>query len=682
MEPLEEGDPKQIGPFLLLKRLGAGGMGVVYLGESQGYREVAVKVMHGHLARDPEYRRRFAGEVEAARKVGGFITAQVVDAKPDAKPPELPWMATAYIPGPSLAKAIAERGPLSEADVRRHGAALAEGLAGIHVHGYIHRDLKPGNVILAPDGPRIIDFGIVKIADATSLTAPDTVIGTPEYMSPEQLNGQELTSQCDIFALGGILTYAATGHSPFNGSSTTAVCMQILNGRPNLDPLAGELREIISDCLKKAPGDRPDAAALLQRFHSLTAARAPVTIGTAGPVSGPHPRGQILPANGGKAPPAAMSGASLTSTINRVPPAPPQVNQSGAPQSAARRNREPQHRRRLVPLAAAGAVALAGVAGLVVFLLPNHPAGGSPATVSSARGTLGTTLSPAGHMAWSVAFGPNDTLACGDRDGETFLWNTATTKNTATLTDSASQGGVFSVAFGPGGILATGENDGRTDLWNNTTGKHVTLSDVSHQVVPSVAFGPEGILATDQVSSADLWNSATGKLITRLTDPAGSAGVFSLAFGPAGTLAVGDHNGRVYLWNITTRKVTAILADPATAAVNSVAFARNGTLAVGDSSGKTYLWNISTRKVTAILADPATAAVNSVAFAPNGTLAVGDSSGKTYLWNITTRKVTAILADPAGTAVNSVAFAPNGAVLATGDYSGKTSLWNITYRRS
>jgi serine/threonine protein kinase len=638
VEPLEEGDPKQIGPFLLLKRLGAGGMGVVYLGESQGYREVAVKVMHGHLARNPEYRRRFAGEVEAARKVGGFITAQVVDAKPDATPPELPWMATAYIPGPSLAQAIAERGKLSEADVRRLGAALAEGLAGIHVHGYIHRDLKPGNVVLAPDGPRIIDFGIVKIADATSLTAPDTVIGTPEYMSPEQLNGQELTNQCDIFALGGVLTCAATGHSPFNGSSTTAICMQILNGPPNLDPLTGELRKIISDCLKKAPGDRPDAAALLQRFHSLTAASGPIAIGTAGPVSGAHPRGQILQAHEGKSPRAAMQGSSVTSTINLVPPVPPQVKQPGAPQSTARRPaREPQQRRRLVPLTAAGAVAVAGVAGLVVFLLHNHPAGGSPATVSSARGALATTLSPAGHMAWSVAFGPNNTLACGDRNGNTYLWNTATRKNTAILTDSASQGGVFSVAFRPDGILAIGENDGRTDLWYSTTGKHVTLSDISHQVVPSVAFGPDGILATDQVSSTDLWNSTTGKLITRLTDPPGSAGVFSLAFGPAGTLAVGDHNGRVYLWNTTTRKVTATLTDPATTAVNSVAFA------------------------------------------PNGTLAVGDSSGKIYLWNTTTRKVTATLTDPATTAVNSVAFAPNGAVLATGDYSGETSLWNITY---
>lgn len=214
VDRLRADDPGQIGPFRLLGRLGEGGMGRVFLGESRGGRKVAIKVVHPHYAGDPEFRRRFAREVAAPRQVGGFHTAAVVGADPDADPP---WMATAYIPGPSLAEAIAQGGPLDEAGVRLLGAALAEGLAAIHDCGLIRRDLKPGNVILADDGPRIIDFGIARSAGATALTGSGAVIGTFRYMSPGQLQGQELTPQSDVFALGAVLAFAATGHDPFAG---------------------------------------------------------------------------------------------------------------------------------------------------------------------------------------------------------------------------------------------------------------------------------------------------------------------------------------------------------------------------------------------------------------------------------------------------------------------------------
>src|SRR5579859_7892736 len=190
MDVLQPGDPAAVGGYRLLGRLGSGGMGQVYLGTSPSGRKVAVKLIKPEYARTPHFRERFAREVSAARRVGGFHTAAVVDADPGADPP---WMATAYIPGPSLADAIAMRGPLDRAAVRALGAALAEGLAAIHACGITHRDLKPSNVILADDGPRIIDFGIAKGADATAITAPDALIGTLRYMSPEQLDGLDTT---------------------------------------------------------------------------------------------------------------------------------------------------------------------------------------------------------------------------------------------------------------------------------------------------------------------------------------------------------------------------------------------------------------------------------------------------------------------------------------------------------
>ncbi|WP_344984079.1 serine/threonine-protein kinase, partial [Thermobifida alba] len=196
----------------LVGRLGAGGMGQVFLARSPGGRPVVVKVILPEYASDTEYRARFAREVEAARRVGGFHTAQVVAADPDADPP---WMATAYVPGPSLSQAVHQRGPLDEQVLRTLAAGLAEGLAAIHGCGLVHRDFKPGNIILAADGPRIIDFGIARPTDASTMTQTGAVIGTLSYMSPEQIGGSPVGPASDIFSFGTVLAFAATGRSPF-----------------------------------------------------------------------------------------------------------------------------------------------------------------------------------------------------------------------------------------------------------------------------------------------------------------------------------------------------------------------------------------------------------------------------------------------------------------------------------
>lgn len=212
MQPLGVDEPTVVGPYRLLGRLGSGGMGRVYLGRSAGGRTVAVKIVHPHFALDEEFRARFRREVEAARRVGGAWTAPVLDADPEAP---VPWVATGYAAGPSLAAAVADTGPLPVASVRVLGAGLAEALGAVHVLGLVHRDVKPSNVLLTLDGPLLIDFGIARATDGTaSLTSTGVSVGSPGYMSPEQILGKAVTGAADVFSLGAVLVYAATGESP------------------------------------------------------------------------------------------------------------------------------------------------------------------------------------------------------------------------------------------------------------------------------------------------------------------------------------------------------------------------------------------------------------------------------------------------------------------------------------
>ena len=209
---LQPEDPREIGPYHLLGQLGTGGMGQVFLGMSAGGRPIAVKVIRTELANDPEFRARFRREVAAAQKVSGLFTALVVDADLDSP---TPWLATAYVAGPSLTEAVREHGPLPARTVLALAAGLAESLSAIHAAGVVHGDLKPSNVLLAEDGPRVIDFGISQAAEASAATGPKLMIGSPRFMSPEQVLGSDISPASDIFSLGAVLTFAATGQGPF-----------------------------------------------------------------------------------------------------------------------------------------------------------------------------------------------------------------------------------------------------------------------------------------------------------------------------------------------------------------------------------------------------------------------------------------------------------------------------------
>ncbi|MEU4063276.1 serine/threonine-protein kinase [Streptomyces wedmorensis] len=351
MEPLNAEDPVGIGPFRLIGRLGVGGMGRVFLARSAGGRTVAVKVVHAQLAAQDEFRRRFAREVAALERVGGTGTAPVLGSDTDA---ESPWVAIGYVPGPSLRTVVGDEfGPLPPTTVRSLASGLARALVHIHAAGLVHRDLKPSNVLLTVDGPQIIDFGIARAVDTVTegggLTSTGAVVGSPGFMSPEQVRGDRLTPASDVFCLGSVLVYAATGRAPFGtaDSGVHATMFRIAHDEPDLTDVAPELAGLIRACLAKDPEARPSAAEIAETVpvadpwlpadvlapigrHTarlLEAEAASVTGSGAAPDSGTSTGGASLSA-GDPTPPtplpstvssAGSSAASTASTAPRTP---------------------------------------------------------------------------------------------------------------------------------------------------------------------------------------------------------------------------------------------------------------------------------------------------------------------------------------------------------------------------
>ncbi|MFF8192328.1 PQQ-binding-like beta-propeller repeat protein [Streptomyces bobili] len=260
VDQLTQHDPRRIGPFEVLGRLGAGGMGLVYLARSASGRRVAIKTVRTELAEDQLFRVRFTREVEAARAVSGFYTAAVVDADPRAA---VPWLATAYVPAPSLEEIVNDCGPLPAQAVRWLAAGIAEALQSIHGAGLVHRDLKPSNVLVVEDGPRVIDFGIASGVSNTRLTMTNVAVGTPAYMSPEQAkDSRSVTGASDVFSLGSTLVFAATGHPPFHGANPVETVFMLLREGPDLEGLPNELRPLIDSCMQMEATGRPSPADL------------------------------------------------------------------------------------------------------------------------------------------------------------------------------------------------------------------------------------------------------------------------------------------------------------------------------------------------------------------------------------------------------------------------------------
>ncbi|MEU2332406.1 protein kinase [Streptomyces sp. NPDC013172] len=376
--PLRKDDPRSVGGYKLVDRLGSGGMGAVYRGRSRSGREVAVKVVHAQYAEDPVFRSRFRQEVEAARRVSGAFTAPVVDADPEAA---RPWMATQYVAGRSLADRLRESGPLRDAELRRLALGLVEALRDIHRAGVVHRDLKPANVLIAQDGPRVIDFGISRAAENhQTLTETGQMIGTPPFMSPEQLtDARTVGPASDVFSLGALLVYCVTGHGPFDADSPYLTAYRVVHHEPVLDGVAGPLRTVLERCLHKEAARRPRLDELAQELADVLP--GPAADYPAVPEATADDPGTVGLRGGGR-PPGAETGTG----------------------SGRRRERGRGRRVRWAAVGTVGALTL-GLLGYLRFG-PGFP--DTPRTASSATASR-WTAPPAGWRPWgTTVFKPAD----------------------------------------------------------------------------------------------------------------------------------------------------------------------------------------------------------------------------------------------------------------------------------
>nr|WP_268643354.1 serine/threonine-protein kinase [Nocardiopsis sp. EMB25] len=672
MDPLHPTDPPHIGPYRLTARLGAGGMGQVYLARTVSGRQVVIKVIRSELAQDPEFRSRFAREADAARRVGGFHTAQVVDAAPDA---EAPWIATAHIPGPTLERAVRESGPLRPPALHVLAVGLAEGLSAVHSSDLVHRDLKPGNIILAHDGPRIIDFGIARPLDVNSMTTHGAVFGTLPYMSPEQTDGSRVGPASDVFSLGTVLAYAATGVNPFVGATMAETLRRLIGPAPDPGEIDPRVRALIRDCWNHDPARRPTPAQILSRFaeHDLHG-------------SWPHPTA-VVPSSASPPQPA--------------PPAPPPtaVRPSAEPVAPGHRGSGWNSTRTWLLGAGAAVTVVALFLWVGVQLVTN--ASGS----DRASGTAG-----------------NDSRDSGDGG----LLGSGTSGTSPDMTfEHDGEGAVRSVVFSPdGSMLATGVGNAAgtgsaTWLWDVESGERLDFSlaedwtgstditiagddeddpftflaedgplrlwyaDSGDGIVPLVggnfawptAFSPDGATAAVSVGMAGLWDTGSGDRI-RLIDDSG-AGAYELEFSPdGGTLAIGHGDGTAHLRDVGSGDEIAELTGHEDY-VHTMEFSPDGTmLATGGVDGTVRLWDPeSGREITAF--PDHQGVIYEVTFSPDGsTLAVSDN-GATVLWDVETgEEVTRFPMSPFYLGLSMTRFSPDGSTLAIAR-NGDVYLWPL-----
>ncbi|MFI6081864.1 protein kinase [Streptomyces sp. NPDC051217] len=416
-DPLLPGDPTTLGSVRLLGRLGAGGMGRVYLGRTAGGRLVAVKTVHAHLAAEPHFRERFRREAAAARAVTGAHTAAVLNADPAS---EVPWLATAYLPGVTLRRAVAAAGPLGVTVVRSLGAALAEALTSIHGAGLVHRDLKPSNVLVTADGPRVIDFGIARALGDHGMTEAGDIIGTPGFIAPEQITGNSpVTVAADVFALGAVLAFAATGRNPFGDATVAILLYRAVHEEPDLDNVPPELRGLVADCLDKEPGQRPSVGEVLERTADPEAPlwwrEEPLRSLVRGDDGANDDGNDEDPSREKTAvvPTKQVTAATATRPAaprpDRTPERTPDPDSDPDPDLAFERAKRIRRRGQLARrgMLVAGASTLTGLLGVSVVRDWGNPTSASPTTGDGARLTLKKGSAAPGALRWSLTAEPD-----------------------------------------------------------------------------------------------------------------------------------------------------------------------------------------------------------------------------------------------------------------------------------
>jgi hypothetical protein len=428
--PLDPDDPREIGGYRLRARLGEGGMGRVYLSFTPGGRPIAIKVIRPEFAADPAFRRRFTQEVATAHRVQGLYTAPVIDANTEA---DQPWLATAYVPGPSLQAAVGAYGPLPEESVLVLVAGVAEALQSIHGAGIIHRDLKPSNVILAADGPRVIDFGIARAADTTSVTRTGHQVGTPAFMAPEQVRGLATTPALDIFALGVLACYAATGELPFGGGLDPAVPHRILEQEPDLARCPRRLVDLVTRCLAKDPQRRPSPTQVIELCRTLST-------------------GTRLQMGESWLPPR------MAAVVNQI---------AAAPVPPVPRQPRPRRRRRTAVLLAAGFVVVAAAAGIGVAgamgAFDTKASGVSGAGGSSSAPTTTTTAATTTTTSGTVS-----PTAPATSSGATSTANPGGDPNFVKRFDSVDLSASHGIIFNNDAVEDTTSTDSDLYHWTDT----------------------------------------------------------------------------------------------------------------------------------------------------------------------------------------------------------------------
>ncbi|MCP2340721.1 WD40 repeat domain-containing serine/threonine protein kinase [Actinomadura rupiterrae] len=727
MEALRPGDPRQIGPYRLESRLGSGGMGRVFLGVSPGGRQVAVKVIEAGHAEDPRFRRRFAREINAARKVGGFHTAQVVDADPDA--PE-PWLATAFIPGPSLREVVATRGPLGRDDLRALAAGLAEGLTAIHAHGLVHRDLKPENVIMAADGPRIIDFGVARAADATSLTSAGVVVGTYAFMAPEQVLAGPPEPASDVFSYGCLLAFAAAGVGPFDADTIPAIVHRVLNDVPELEAVPDVLRTLVSVCLAKDPAARPTVQQVLAHLTDPNSGALP-TPSLAALLRAPEVEPEIEPLEPHPTPdgPTQLSSTMLATREYSEPPAvPPAPSPQSPPAQSPLQQPAPQGP---APHAVDGQAAdphaqgpqavgpqgpgphAAGPHGLgphgpgahavgahgqgpqgpgahAVGAHGQGPQGPGPHVVgphaqvpalargASVDGGRRALLIGGGAAVAAAAIGVPVALLLGDSGGKKKAAQPkkapliAFVSPVATL--SGHTQGVRSVAFSPDRkYLVSGSDDSTIIIWDIAAGHPARTLRGHTSSVLSVAVSPDGSTVASAAldRSVRLWDAATGAL--KQTLPTVEFGPVSVAFSPDGSLLAGC-NPDIWIWDARSGRKLRTLTGSGNSGVHDVAFSSDGRTVAAVTDG--YYKKAPGSSV--LMYDPVSGrrtgtltghkdSVRALAFLPDGkSAAAAGNEGIVRIWDYRSGTTTGTITVGGG-AIHSLAATPDGRTLVVGN---------------